>query len=32
MLFSELFDLNLIVWEGDVPTVLIEVIETEETD
>jgi hypothetical protein len=32
MSFTELFELGLIQWDGDVPLPLIEIIETESDD
>jgi len=32
MSFTELFELGLIEWNGDVPLPLIEIIESEESD
>lgn len=32
MTFDQLFDLNLIEWDGDVPLPLVEIIDTEESD
>lgn len=32
MSFSELFDLGLIQWDGDIPLPLIEIVESEDSD